>query len=159
MDPMPRKDAELPPRMPEAATIARLTAELEAARAERDALIGAAYKAAASVKVLRFEEGSHRAKVPLQPETQAAIRALTPPDATVALDRIKAEAALAGWKRGRDDAAEVADEARARRNEQRKQYPDDKAQVMRWMVGALQSAYLRDAIRALTPPADLGGDA
>ena len=32
-DPMPRKDIELPPRMPEADTIARLTAELAELRA------------------------------------------------------------------------------------------------------------------------------
>ena len=82
------------------AEISRLTAELEAARAEitrlcdrvievasertaAEALLPRAYEAgrddAAEVKVLRFEEGGHRAKVPLQPETQAAIRALPLP--------------------------------------------------------------------------------
>lgn len=37
-DPMPRKDVELPPRMPEAATIAELQRALLDARAERNAL-------------------------------------------------------------------------------------------------------------------------
>ena len=38
-DPMPRKDAELPPRMPDTDTIARLTAELSEARQQRDTAV------------------------------------------------------------------------------------------------------------------------
>ena len=49
-DPMPRKDIELPPRMPEADTIARLTAEL--AEAQRE--LAAALAGAVEVRPLEF---------------------------------------------------------------------------------------------------------
>lgn len=114
-----------------------VSARAEAAEAERDALIGAAYAAAAKTAQgqgggtpqHKFDQGYVAAANRLALD----IARLTPTDATAALDRIKAEAELAGWKRGRDDAAGAAKHA------------------------GLAFGYERavQAIRALTPPADL----
>ena len=104
------------------ATIARLTAELaevealelqhgaviERLLAERDALIGAAYEAAAKVAFNAIAKHPLRTMLTNTDNAtmlELSIMALTPTNATAALDRIKAEAELSGWKRGRDDAA------------------------------------------------------
>jgi phage portal protein BeeE len=50
-DPKPRKDIELPPRMPEADTIARLTADNDRLRRERDAALAGALDAGTLDKV------------------------------------------------------------------------------------------------------------
>lgn len=77
-----------------------------------------------------------------------------PSDATAALDRIRAEAELAGWKRGRDDAAAHMDNASANCRKQFT-YPPKTAEQRDWQTGALLHANAAKAIRALTPPADL----
>lgn len=64
--------------------------------------------------------------------------------------QLAAEAKLA-TARGEalEEAARVCDAAKDKRNAQRKQYPDDQTQVMRWMAGAVQATYLAAAIRAM----------
>ena len=72
----------------------------EKAEAERDkarAQVAAAYEAAKQAKVFMAEEGGFLTRVPLLPETKAAISALTPADAQAALEaygREKVEQAL-----------------------------------------------------------------
>lgn len=75
-------------------------------------------------------------------------------DATAALDRIKAEAELAGWKRGRDDAAAHMDNASVNCRKHFT-YPPKNAEQRDWQTGALLHANAATAIRALTPLADL----
>ena len=60
----------------------RLTKERDEARAQ----VAAAYEVAAQAKVFMAEEGGFLTRVPLLPETKAAIRALTPADAQAALE-------------------------------------------------------------------------
>ena len=81
----------------------------EKAEAERDearAQVAAAYKAAEQAKVFMAEEGGFLTRVPLLPETKAAIRALTPADAQAALEAYGFEKVREGMQR----AAEVARE-------------------------------------------------
>lgn len=59
----------------------RLTKERDEARAQ----VAAAYEVAAQAKVFMAEEGGFLTRVPLLPETKAAIRTLTPADAQAAL--------------------------------------------------------------------------
>jgi len=105
IDPIPRQDVTLPPRMPEAAEIARLTAQL----AERDAAIAAAYEAAA----VAAEDRGEQYQEPTQHnydmrdgcyDAAQSIRSLTPSDALAALERVKAEA--------RGDVAGLVDAAK-----------------------------------------------
>ena len=105
--------------------IAKLTAEqikhlypdLAAARAEIERLtkardeallaqVAAAYELAAQAKVFMAEEGGFLTRVPLLPETKAAIRALTPADAQAALAAYGRSKVQEGMQR----AAEVARE-------------------------------------------------
>ena len=65
----------------EAAENERLTKERDEARAQ----VAAAYEVAAQAKVFMAEEGGFLTRVPLLPETKAAIRTLTPADAQAAL--------------------------------------------------------------------------
>lgn len=119
------------------ATIARLTAELAEARAERDALIGAAYEAAARARPtygLRDPDDAYGVNTVVY-VLQDAIRALIPATSTATLDRIKAEAELAGWKRGRDDALSAFDKV--------------------LYSPAKEGAQTRHFRKTLTPPADL----
>ena len=61
------------------------------------AQVAAAYELAAQAKVFMAEEGGFLTRVPLLPETKAAIRSLTPADAKAALEaygREKVEQAL-----------------------------------------------------------------
>ena len=81
----------------------------EKAEAERDkarAQVAAAYKAAEQAKVFMAEEGGFLTRVPLLPETKAAIRALTPADAQAALEAYGRSKVREGMQR----AAEVARE-------------------------------------------------
>ena len=99
-DPMPRKDIELPPRMPEADTIARLTAELAEARRERDAaLAGAVEQAAKSCDKIAgntadFGRDYRRAAG----HCAAEIRALAPADALAAQTRRDAQVRAKGMR-------------------------------------------------------------
>ncbi|NEX45214.1 hypothetical protein [Pseudotabrizicola algicola] len=128
----------------------------EAAEAERDALIRAAIrevwgcceeledKAYAKLPVVTtdHEKGFWAA----QKMTAKRIRRATqmPTTATAALDRLKAEAELTGWKRGRDDAlAEITELRGVPSLTARAQAFDDCCDM------------LSASIRALTPPADL----
>lgn len=115
-------------------------ARAEAAEAERDALIGAAYEAAAR-RIVSHDKGTPMHSPPqLLTDAHDQIMSLTPADATAALAAAKAEAARKGYEAGRDDAALV--------------------KVFRFEEGGhrakvpLQPA-TQVAIRALTPPADL----
>lgn len=73
----------------------RLTKERDEARAQ----VAAAYKAAEQAKVFMAEEGGFLTRVPLLPETKAAIRALTPDDAQAALEAYGREKVREGMKR------------------------------------------------------------
>ena len=70
------------------------------------AQVAAAYELAAQAKVFMAEEGGFLTRVPLLPETKAAIRALTPADAQAALEAYGREKVREGMQR----AAEVARE-------------------------------------------------
>ena len=176
IDPIPRQDAELPPRMPEAATIARLQRELAEARektavqgalleggirrvekveTERGALIGAAY--ASGVAHARLAVSGHMDWNPSTVRDDLLLNidhSCTGIDATAALDRLKAEAALAGWKRGREAAAAHMDNASANCRKHFT-YPPKNAEQRDWQTGALLHANAATAIRAMSPPADL----
>lgn len=165
MDPMPRQDAELPPRMPEAVIIARLNAELAEAlealkraewvtcqdrikhddaertrKAERDALIGAVQCCMCGKKGLSTAEDGG-------PECEledgrwvcsAECYDKSTADDTAALDRIKAEARA-------DVVRQVLEIVKA----------------AQWQTGAIDmdgsdvDEEIIAPIRALTPPADL----
>ena len=84
------------------AEIERLTKACDEARAQ----VAAAYKAAEQAKVFMAEEGGFLTRVPLLPETKAAIRALTPADAQAALAAYGRSKVQEGMQR----AAEVARE-------------------------------------------------
>lgn len=84
------------------AEIERLTKVCDEARAQ----VAAAYKAAEQAKVFMAEEGGFLTRVPLLPETKAAIRALTPADAQAALAAYGRSKVQEGMQR----AAEVARE-------------------------------------------------
>ena len=105
--------------------IAKLTAEqikhlypdLAAARAEIERLtkardeallaqVAAAYELAAQAKVFMAEEGGFLTRVPLLPETKAAIRALTPADAQAALEAYGREKVREGMQRASEVAAD-----------------------------------------------------
>ena len=77
------------------AEIERLTKERDEARAQ----VAAAYELAAQAKVFMPEEGGFLTRVPLLPETKAAIRALTPADAQAALEAYGLEKMREGMKR------------------------------------------------------------
>jgi len=81
----------------------------EKAETERDTLVAAAYEAAASVQVEGMDYCS--------PSTKAAIRALTPADAKAELEKMLAEARLAGWRAGREAAAEICDDTAMRKRD------------------------------------------
>ena len=78
--------------------IERMTKELDEARAQ----VAAAYELAAQAKVLMAEEGGFLTRVPLLPETKAAIRALTPADAQAALEAYGREKVREGMQRAVD---------------------------------------------------------
>lgn len=82
--------------------MSELQARAEKAEAERDAIAAAAFEAAANIKVLRCEEGGTHVKVPLTPETQAAIRSLATADASARLAQMLAEAERKGMQRAAD---------------------------------------------------------
>ena len=73
----------------------RLTKERDEARAQ----VAAAYKAAEQAKVFMAEEGGFLTRVPLLPETKAAISALTPADAQAALEAYGREKVREGMQR------------------------------------------------------------
>ena len=133
---------------------------------ERDALIGSAYEVAASRVEANRAHLNFTALLGLfdgkpLPEPiviavsnwfdgiAAAIRNETPADATAALDRIRAEAELSGWKRGRDDAAGVASD---KWGEGPSGSYDNGATQDGWNMC---SAEVEASIRALALPADL----
>ena len=78
-------------------------AEIERLTKARDeallAQVAAAYELAAQAKVFMAEEGGFLTRVPLLPETKAAIRALTPADAQAALEAYGREKVLEGMQR------------------------------------------------------------
>jgi hypothetical protein len=82
-DPMPRKDVELPPRMPEAAIIAELRAELSQARADTQAAVALVVERADIDAALDAMEANMRAdgqtplhwREDLPPEDQDKLRA------------------------------------------------------------------------------------
>lgn len=82
--------------------IERLTVERDEARAQ----VAAAYELAARAKVFMGEEGGFLTRVPLLPETKAAIRALTPADAQAALDAYGREKVREGMQRASEVAAD-----------------------------------------------------
>ena len=84
------------------AEIERLTKERDEARAQ----VAAAYELAAQAKVFMPEEGGFLTRVPLLPETKAAIRALTPADAQAALEAYGREKVREGMQR----AANIAEQ-------------------------------------------------
>ena len=63
-----------------------LSKKAEIERDEARAQVAAAYELAAQAKVFMAEEGGFLTRVPLLPETKAAILALTPADAQAALE-------------------------------------------------------------------------
>ncbi len=104
LDPMPRQDATLPPREPEATTIATLTAQLAEARSEltqmRDGLTEIANR---HVPDQPMADGSDEASYIRKHHTILRVMARdllerSKPDATAALSRIKREAEDAGIK-------------------------------------------------------------
>ena len=91
------------PALGAADEIDRLRAEIERLTKARDeallAQVAAAYELAAQAKVFMAEEGGFLTRVPLLPETKAAIRALTPADAQAALEAYGREKVLEGMQR------------------------------------------------------------
>lgn len=83
--------------------LAAARAENERLTKERDeallAQVAAAYELAAQAKVFMAEEGGFLTRVPLLPETKAAIRALTPADAQAALAAYGREKVREGMQR------------------------------------------------------------
>lgn len=74
----------------------------EKAEAERDEAltqVAAAYEAAAQARVLMAEEGGLLTRVPLLPETKAAIRALAPAAAKAAIEAYGREKVREGMQR------------------------------------------------------------
>ena len=92
-DPMPRKNAELPPRMPEADTIARLTAELAEARAD-------------AAKARRFRDVARREAVEHHERAEKAERELA--DALAAQTRRDAQMTAKGMRAAAEWHQEVA---------------------------------------------------
>lgn len=103
-DPMPRKDVELPPRMPEAAIIAELRAELAQARADAQAAVALVVERAAEIARVRAEQHADMAlnglpeNARLREAMEAAftdmrwaIRALAPADSLAAVEALRAE--------------------------------------------------------------------
>ena len=91
------------PALGAADEIDRLRAEIERLTKARDeallAQVAAAYELAAQAKVFMAEEGGFLTRVPLLPETKAAIRALTPADAKAALEAYGLEKVREGMMR------------------------------------------------------------
>ena len=83
--------------------LAAARAEIERLTKARDeallAQVAAAYELAAQAKVFMPEEGGFLTRVPLLPETKAAIRALTPADAQSALEAYGREKVREGMQR------------------------------------------------------------
>ena len=106
---LPRADGTWVKRADYYADFAAARAEIERLTKERDearAQVSAAYELAEQAKVFMAEEGGFLTRVPLLPETKAAIRALTPADAQAALEAYGREKVREGMQR----AAEVARE-------------------------------------------------
>ena len=78
------------------------------------AQVAAAYELAAQAKVFMAEEGGFLTRVPLLPETKAAIRALTPADAQAALEAYGLEKVREGMQRAAEVAADRCADCGAR---------------------------------------------
>lgn len=105
---LPRADGTWVKRADYYADFAAARAEIERVTKARDeallAQVAAAYELAAQAKVFMAEEGGFLTRVPLLPETKAAIRALTPADAQAALEAYGREKVREGMMRAADIA-------------------------------------------------------
>lgn len=79
--------------------------DLTAVTAERDALVGAAYEAAA--KCIQSESGTDE-EADYKAYLAGEVRALTPADATTALDHMLTKAKAEGREKGMQEAATIA---------------------------------------------------
>lgn len=98
-DPMPRKDVELPPRIPEAAIIAELRAELAQARADAQAAVALVVEQATGIAT-RHWEGEPEDTIAME----ADIRSLADADALAAANAVL-EAKVAGLVEALEDIA------------------------------------------------------